>query len=76
MKRQTVIIYKSEVPECFGNLKLFCDSKGLKYNTYSRRKLPFEFDGYEVHRVPFQSGTIVQQAGGQNIKTDNSTTDD
>lgn len=48
MKRQTVIIYKSEIPECFGNLKLFCDSKGLKYNTYSRKDLPFEFEGYDL----------------------------
>lgn len=56
MKRQTVIIYKSPIPECYGNLKLFCDSKGLKYNTYSKVKLPFEFGGYKVYRVKFLSG--------------------
>lgn len=56
MDRQTVIIYKSEVPECYGNLRLFCDTKGIKYNTYSKKKLPFMHDGFEVHRVPFLSG--------------------
>jgi len=63
MKRQTVIIYSTPTPECYGNLKLFCDSKGLKYNTYSKVKLPFEFDGYQVHRVQFQSGSFEPQAG-------------
>lgn len=61
MKRQTVIILNTPVPECFGNLKLFCEKKGLKYNTYSKIKLPFEFNGYQVHRVPFQSGSILNQ---------------
>jgi len=61
MKRQTVIIYSTPIPECYGNLKLFCDSKGLKYNTYSKVKLPFEFDGYQVHRVQFQSGSCEPQ---------------
>ena len=56
MNRKTVIIYKSEVPECYGNLRLFCDTKGLKYNTIAKKKLPFEHDGAEVHRVPFFSG--------------------
>jgi len=56
MDRQTVIIYKSKVPECYGNLRLFCDTKGIKYNTYSKKKLPFTHDGHEVHRVPFLSG--------------------
>lgn len=65
MQRKSVIIYKSEIPECFGNLKLFCETKGLKYNSYKAKKLPFEHEGFEVHRVPFQSGTIVPQVGGQ-----------
>lgn len=53
MKRNTVIIYASNPPECYGNLKLFCDLKGIKYNTYSRKKLPFEYEGSKVYRVPF-----------------------
>ena len=70
MKRQTVIIYSTPIPECYGNLKLFCDSKGLKYNTFSKVKLPFEFNGYQVHRVHFYSGSFKPQAGGQKIKTE------
>jgi hypothetical protein len=58
MKRQTVIIYATPVPECWGNLKLFCQEKGLKYNTISRKELPFEHEGYMVHRVPFLGGSV------------------
>ena len=70
MKRINVIIYSTPTPECYGNLKLFCDVKGLKYNTYSKKKLPFEHNGYLVHRVLFQSGSFEPQAGGQKIKTE------
>jgi hypothetical protein len=70
MKRQSVIIYSTPIPECYGNLKLFCKTKGLKYNTFSKIKLPFEFNGYMVHRVLFHSGSIEPQAGGEKIKTD------
>ena len=59
MKRINAIIYSTPTPECYGNLKLFCETKGLKYNTYSKKKLPFEHDGYLVHRVIFQSGAIA-----------------
>jgi len=61
MQRKTVIIYKSEVPECFGNLRLFCETKGIKYNTYNRKQMPFEYDGFEVHRVPFLSGKFEDE---------------
>jgi len=57
MKRQTVIIYNSPIPECYGNLKLFCKVKGIKYNTYSKLKMPFKYNGYLVHRIIFQSGS-------------------
>ena len=70
MKRQSVIIYSTPIPECYGNLKLFCETKGLKYNTYSKEKLPFEYDGYLVHRVLFQSGSFEPQAGEKKIKTE------
>ena len=69
MKRQSVIIYSTTIPECYGNLKLFCDVKGLKYNKYSKKKLPFEHNGYLVHRILFQSGSFESQVGGQKIKT-------
>ena len=59
MKRQTVIIYMTKVPECYGNLKLFCEKKGISYNTYSRKEMPFVINGIEVHRVPFQAGVTT-----------------
>lgn len=70
MKRQSVIIYSTPIPECYGNLKLFCETKSLKYNTFSKIKLPFEFNGYMVHRVIFHSGSFEPQAGGEKIKTE------
>lgn len=56
MERKTVVIYKTTPPECYGSLQLFCDAKGLKYNTFSKKPLPFKFGEFEVHRVPFFSG--------------------
>ena len=55
MKRQTVIIITSPAsdPECWGNLKKVCREKGWKYNTISRKKLPFEYKGVKIYRVPF-----------------------
>jgi hypothetical protein len=58
MDKKTSIIYKTEVPESYGNLKLFCDVYGLSYNTFSRKKFPFLLDGYEVHKVEHLSGGI------------------
>lgn len=49
--KNTVIIYTTPVPECWGNLKFFCKAKGLKYSTISKLKLPIKHEGYEVHRV-------------------------
>jgi len=59
MKRKSIIIYSANPPECYGNLKLFCKIKGLKYNTYKSKQLPFTYDGFEVHRVPFISGNVL-----------------
>ena len=51
MNQKTVIIYKTPVPECWGSLKLFCKAYGLEYESTRRIGFPFEFNGYEVHRV-------------------------
>jgi len=56
MERKTVIIYQTTPPECYGSLQLFCDAKELKYNTFSKKVLPFKYKDIEVHRVPFFSG--------------------
>lgn len=63
MKRKTAIVYKSKIPECYGNLKLFCLEKGLMYNTISKKSLPFTYEGFEVHRVSFISGAFNDLLG-------------
>lgn len=60
MERKTVVIYRTTPPECYGSLKLFCNAKGISYNTFCKKTLPFEFDGGYVFRVPFLSGGLVK----------------
>jgi hypothetical protein len=51
MARTHSIIYATPIPECWTNLKKFCNHYGLKYNTIAKYELPIEFEGYLVHRV-------------------------
>lgn len=60
MQRTTAIIYQTNPPESYATLKLFCDTKGLKYNTYSKIKLPFKFKDFEVHRVKHNTGKFIK----------------
>lgn len=59
MNRQTVIIVVSPAPECWGNFKKLCESKGWKHQQLANSKKvpkigqPVEIEGYEVHRVKF-----------------------
>lgn len=55
MNRQTiiVIITPGKEPETCGNFKKACESKGWSYNTLSKRKMPIEFEGSTIYRVPF-----------------------
>ena len=56
MKRQTIIIVITptlQTIECWGNLKKACIAHGWAYNTLSKRKLPIEYEGYRIERVPF-----------------------
>ena len=55
MKRQTiiVIITPGQQPETWGNFKKACESKGWHYNTLSKRKMPIDFEGVTIYRVPF-----------------------
>ena len=73
MQRKSIIIYCKETPEVYGNLKLLCDTYNVSYWTYSRKEFPFLLNGYEVHKVPFQSGAIEPQVGGE--KENKTTTD-
>lgn len=53
MKRfkKAIIILESEPMEAFNDIKTFCEAKGLKYNTYIQKKLPFEYNGSMVVKV-------------------------
>lgn len=62
---RNVIIYMTPVPECWGNLKHFCDAHELSYNTYSKKKFPIKINGYLLHRTKILTGTLVPEAGGQ-----------
>lgn len=56
MQRQNVIIIDtpSNDRECWGNLKKACDVHDWKYNTLSKKELPFEIEGFIIRRVPFK----------------------
>ena len=56
MNRQTTIVIITptlQTIECWGNLKKACIAHGWAYNTLSKRKLPIEYEGYRIERVPF-----------------------
>lgn len=56
MNRQTVIVIITptlKTIECWGNFKKACLAHGWAYNTLSKRKLPIEYEGCRIERVPF-----------------------
>ena len=56
MNRQTIIVIITptlQIIECWGNLKKACITHGWAYNTLSKRKLPIEYEGCRIERVPF-----------------------
>lgn len=50
------MVYATERPERYANLKVFCEEKGLSYNTYSRKPFPIKYKKYYVHKVCLVSG--------------------
>lgn len=40
-------------PECWTNLKKFCNSKGLKYNTVSKKTEQLEKEGLDCGGIKF-----------------------
>lgn len=54
MKRQTIIVIITPTKtECWGNFKKACIAHNWAYNTLSKRKMPIEYEGYRIERVPF-----------------------
>jgi len=71
MQRQSIIVLIRIVGHCddpkdveaWGNLKEACEKHEWSYNTISRKKLPTEWKGWQIHRVPFRA--LYVQEGGE-----------
>jgi hypothetical protein len=56
MHRKTVIlITKEDQREVWGSLTRACKERGWSYHTVSRKKLPNEFKGWRIDRLPFNT---------------------
>ena len=56
MQRQSIIVLiNCEKVEAWGNLKEACEKHGWSYHTVSRKKLPTEWKGWKIYRVPFRA---------------------
>jgi len=56
MNRKNVIVLLQMCDfrtECFGSLAKACKAHEWNYSTMSKKKLPFEKDGWMIKRVPF-----------------------
>lgn len=63
-REQRVIVYDAKPPQVYGNFKLFCQEKGLSYNSIMMRtnfSFPFEFDGVKVYREKIIKGNTVKK---------------
>ena len=68
MPRQTIIIYFADPSEGYSDLKKFCKVKGLKYNTWARKKLPIEYKGFTLERIPVEGQCHAVEHNGNLIK--------
>lgn len=61
MQRQNIIVLEKcpDIVEAFGSLKKACEVHGFKYNTLSRKKFPFNHDGWIFHKVKFNESQTV-----------------
>jgi len=55
-EKDTIIVYNSEIPNLYGNLKSLCDELGVSYSTYSKKEFPFKIGGIEVFKRPVKRG--------------------
>jgi hypothetical protein len=53
MSHQKSIIYMTIPPECWTNLKKFCNAKDLKYNTIARKVDQLEKEGLEHEGIKY-----------------------
>ena len=48
---KTIIIHQTTPPAWYPTLTDFCNKKGLKINTYHKKKFPFEVEGCLVYKL-------------------------
>ncbi|MDH4127151.1 MAG: hypothetical protein OEV44_00245 [Spirochaetota bacterium] len=53
MNRQTSIIYMTNPPECWTNLKKFCNAKGISYYTTTKKAEQLESEGLNCNGIKF-----------------------
>jgi hypothetical protein len=58
-KNKTVLVYCTDPKEIYGNLRLFCAEKGISYNTYSRKKFPFNVNGIKLEKIKISYGNTL-----------------
>ena len=68
MPRQTVIVLYGTPIEGFIDLKRFCKLKGLKYNTWARKKLPTTYNGASLERITNENKFDAIEVMGEIIK--------
>ena len=49
--RKNLKIHQKPTPVLYDDFKLFCDIKNLVYETYRKKKLPIEVEGFKVFKV-------------------------
>lgn len=55
-EKDTIIVYNSEIPNLYGNLKTLCEELKVSYSTYSKKQLPFKIGDVEVLKVAVKRG--------------------
>lgn len=66
--RKTVIVYHTTPKEAFKNLYQFCVVKGLKYSTWSQRKLPVLYKNEKVEKIKVDEFFDAIEIDGKLIK--------
>lgn len=55
-EKDTIIVYNSEIPILYGNLKTLCEDLDVSYSTYSKKQFPFNIGNIEVLKIEVKRG--------------------
>lgn len=61
MAKENIIIYCSEIPQPYGNLKTMCEDLGVPYNSFKSKSFPFEINNIKVHKIPIIKGSRTKR---------------